>query len=112
MESVPEAVVRPYSTWPVATSLTVQMIVALVCVMLVAETDTMLGPEVVGVGVGVGAGAGVAVGVGAGVGVATGVGLGTGVLLPTSTETTASMVAPATNAPSPFPLLPVECAEI
>lgn len=99
-ENWPYDVVRPYSTCPVATSLTVQMMVALFRVMFVAVTALMLGPEVIGVvaGVGIGVGVGARVGAGVGVGVAAGVGvgveLGTGVVLPCSTETAASISPP------------------
>jgi hypothetical protein len=59
------------------------MIVALVCVRLVAETETMLGHEVgdVAVGVGLGATVGAGVGVGAGDGASVGGGVGVGLAI-------------------------------
>ena len=84
LENEPYAVVRPYSTWPVAGWLKVQMTIAPFWVMLVAATARTLAAGDAGVGVGVGAA--VTVGVGVAVGV--------GAVLPISTET-AAIMAPA-----------------
>ena len=73
----------PYSTWPVAGSLSDQETVASVWVTLATVMALMTGPAALAVGAAVGTG--VATGVGAGVAVVVGVGTGVGVgVLPES----------------------------